>query len=908
MKKYLVIIFLFNCFNTFSQNKKISGIVQDSTLNIFIQNASVVLLNFKDSIILSDIRSLSNGEFRFSNIKKNQNYILFISYPGYVSLSKEIIASDKDSLNFNLGTIFLTSQGTFLKEVVVKSTISGIQLRGDTLQYATSEMILPPNSSVEDLLKRLPGLQVDPNGRITAQGKKVKKVLVDGEEFFSDDPVFVTRNLRSEMIAKVQIYDKKSDVALFTGVDDGIKDKVINLRLKQDKSNGLFGKVEAGSGKGYQNSPYSTNAMLNSFKDKQKLSVYLSSNNIGLSGLGPTEKNQMGVTNEMEKYDGKGLPEFSSSGLHFDNKWNKDRFTFNGDYYYSISNISGFDSTFTYTILPTGDIKKYTNTIFQKEGFNHKSNFTYKQQVGQSGTISLNTIISYNKGASFQQSNAFDIDVNQQYLNRSKNQNKLRNESLRIQNAILFQHKFKKLGKTISISIEQQSNNSNEQQINLTTTDFFNGKPLIDSIVALDLIKQKDQALQILNGGISYSDRINKSLTFILSINSTLETADANNLSNRFLNPIGGFDSLFSTIRNDIRSLYTGNLSFSFARKKFRASIGGGAGTSRVDIKNLVLGKNEVLYFEVWKPFGRLQYSFSDNKSLSMSYRGNSVGPGFQEISPYSFNNSQLVTFYNNFTINNAFSNNLSMSYESFKSLTKAFTGLVLKHSSTQNPIKTLSNINSSGAYFFQYVNMTGFVDRELEVTGFYSRPILPVKIQLTLDLSYKSGQNFSYINGALNKLNYNITSTGLLFSKSKTSKYDFLLSGTLYYDINSLQEASKTTPNKFFTYKLKSSIDYFLMPTFQLHTDAEYFRQGKSNVFSNSFERMIWNAWVSKNFLNNNQLTVKFSVNDLLNSNVGFSRSASSIMFSENVFQTIQRYFLLTCIWNFTKYKQLKQ
>ena len=157
------------------------------------------------------------------NSANNRNYILFISYPGYLSISKEI--NSLQIKNIDLGSIYLTSKEVLLKEVVVKSSIRSIQLRGDTLQYNTAEIQLPPNASVEDLLKILPGLQVDPSGKISAQGKKVKKVLVDGEEFFSDDPVFVTRNLRSEMVAKVQVYDKKSDAAIFTGIDDGKKTK-----------------------------------------------------------------------------------------------------------------------------------------------------------------------------------------------------------------------------------------------------------------------------------------------------------------------------------------------------------------------------------------------------------------------------------------------------------------------------------------------------------------------------------------------------------------------------------------------------------------------------------------------------------------------------------------------------------
>lgn len=906
MKNYLLLFLLFNCFNAFSQDITIRGVIKDSALKMNIHNASVVLLNAKDSIILSDVRASSNGVFVFSGLYNNQNYILFISYPGYLSLSKQITLGQNN--NVDLGSIFLTSKEVLLKEVVVKSSIRSIQLRGDTLQYNTSEIKLPPNASVEDLLKILPGLQVDPNGKISAQGKKVKKVLVDGEEFFSDDPVFVTRNLRSEMVAKVQVYDKKSDAALFTGIDDGIKDKVINLQLKQDKSNGVFGKVEAGIGLGHQFTPYNAQAMLNSFKGKRKTSGYMASNNIGQSGLGTTEKNQLGVKNDMEQYDGKGLPQFSMIGLHFDNKWNKDRNSFNGDYYYSISNVSGFDSTFTNTILPIGAIKRFANTDFQKEGFSHKMNFAYKQQVGTRGTITFSNTASYNKGTSSQQSASSDLNGNEQFLNRTNNQTSVNGEGRRIQTAFLFQQKFKQPGRTISFSIEQQSTSSNEQQTNITATEFFNGKPLLDSTRNLDLFKGKDQTLQNFKIGLSFSNKINNAFSFILSANSAYDVVNDHNLSNRIFNPTGAIDSLFSTIRNDSRKIFLGNLSFNFVKNKMTASLGSGSGTNRIFINNLIQKKEFERSFSVWKPFGRVQYSISDNTNFEISYRGTTVAPSFQELSPHAFNNAQLVTFSDNLSINNAFSNKVSITYESFRRLTKSFTGLVVSHTSTKNPIKLLSNINTSGAYFIQYVNMTGYSDQELELTGFYSKPIPSLKIQATIDLSGKSGKNFSFINGSLNKLIYNIASAGVLLSKNKSGKYEIQLGGTIYYDVNSLNEGLKNIRNNFVTYKLKSAIDLYLSSSFQMHSDAEFFRQGKNNIFTDNFDRMVWNAWISKSLLKNNLLTVKLAANDILNSNAGFSRIATSTIFSENRYLAIRRYFMLSAIWNFTKYKQVKQ
>lgn len=908
MKKALFFSFLLVCQCIYSQDVRIIGAIIDSTLKRGLKDVSVVLLNKKDSIIISDVRSDSNGKFLFPHVIDPANTFLFISFPGYVSIAKELQISDFPDKIFDIGNIYLTSQAVLLTEVIVKANVKSIQVRGDTLQYATSQIKLPPNTTVEDLLKILPGLQVDPSGKITAQGKKVKKVLVDGEEFFSDDPVFVTRNLRSEMIANVQVYDQKSDAAIFTGIDDGIRDKVINLKLKQDKSNGVFGKIEIGSGNAVQIKPYKVQSLMNAFKGKQKLSGYFSSNNIGQFGLGSTEKNQLGVTNEMEQYDGKGLPQYSAGGIHYDNKWNKDRNSINADYHYSISNITGFDSSFANTILPSGSILRLSNNHFEREGYTHKANVTYKQQVGKLTNFSLNTVGALTKGSAGQRYSASDLDGNQQFLNRIDNQVSFNQEGRRMKSAFLIQQKFNKPGRTVSFSLDYSFDNADERQTQLSNTEYFNGKPIIDSIRNLNLFRSSDHVLQNLALGISFSEKLNKAMAVVLSMNSVLEDVTDQYLSRGFNNPLAPIDPSFSTSRDDSRKLYSGNLSLSYNKGKVRTSVGGTMGTNRVFINDLLNGTIFRKNFEVWKPFGRLQYAINDNSGLGFSYRGSTTGPGYQDISPYAFNNGQLIRYFNNLHIRNSFSNRFTLNYESFRSISKAFTAIVANYTSHHDPIKMILTIDGSGAYQVRYDNIRGFSDREIEITGFYSRPIEALKTQFTLDVSGKAGNNYSYINAALNQLRYATSSFGILLSKSKSGKYDTQLGGTLYYDVNHLTEGAKKTTNNFVSYKLKYALDYYFSEKFQFHSDAEFLRQGKNAIFVNNFNRLIWNVWFSKSFFSNNQLTVKLSINDLLNSNAGFSRSASPTFFSENRYLTIQRYFMLTAAWNFTKYKMLKQ
>lgn len=908
MKNKCLIFFLLLSQHLFSQEIRLQGVVIDSSLKKNLKDVSLVLLDKKDSIIQFDVRSDQSGKFIFSNVSSFQQYLLFISYPGYVSMTKEITINLSGKEIIDIGKVYLTSKAILLTEVVVKSNIRSIQVRGDTTQFSTSAIKLPSNATVEDLLKVLPGLQVNPNGIITVQGKKVKKVLVDGEEFFSDDPLFVTRNLRSEMIASVQVYDKKSDAAIFTGIEDGVKDKVINLKLKQDKNNGIFGKSELGRGGGDQIRPYRVEMLLNVFKGKKKISGYFSSNNIGQFGLGSTEKNKLGVMNEIEGYDGRGLPEHSAAGLHFDNKWNKDRSSFNGDYYYSISNIFGVDSNFINTILPTGSIRRFANAKFQREGYSHKSNLIFKQLIGKFANFSFTSSSALAKGSSEQKYNASDINSDQQFLNKTSNFLSLTHETRRIKNRFLFQQKFNKSGRALSFSVDHDFNNSGEQHTQYSNTAFYNGKPIVDSITNLNLLKSTNQTFQRSAIGMSYSEKLNKAIAFILSINSASDNVDDQNLSRRLNSGFGLIDTSFSTNRKDFRRINTGNLSISYNREKFRTSFGASAGSNRVSIQDNILQKSFDKTFKVWKPFARLQYVVNEEKSFALNYVGNTISPAFQELFPYSFNNTQLIGFEDNILITNSFSNKVSFTYESFKNLTKAFTAIVANYTRIENPIRVFSTIDGSGKHTLRYGNMNGYGDREFQITGFYSRPIQPLKLQFTIDVTGKNGKSYSYINNALNRLHYNTGAVSVMLSKSKSAKYDLIFGGTVYYDGNSLTEGMRNTKNNFYSFKVSSSFDYFIGDKIQFHSDAEFFRQGKNAIFRNNFDRLIWNTWVSKNFLSNNQLNLKFSINDLLNSNSGFSRIASSGLFSENRYLSLQRYFMVTVAWNFTKYKSVKQ
>ncbi|HCX57726.1 MAG TPA: hypothetical protein DHU90_14315, partial [Sphingobacterium sp.] len=219
---------------------KIAGKISDVKDQLKLSDATVMLLTAKDSILTGFTRSDENGLFSLAK-PDTGSYVLIVSYPKYGDFYTEI----QSGVDYSKLAIGLTNTATLLQEIIVTGRIP-ITIKGDTTEYDAGSFKVEKNAKVEDLLKALPGITVDASGKITAQGKTVKKVLVDGEEFFGDDPTLVTRNIRSDMVDKVQVYEKKSEQAERTGVDDGQREQTINVKLKEGSKNGMFGKALLG--------------------------------------------------------------------------------------------------------------------------------------------------------------------------------------------------------------------------------------------------------------------------------------------------------------------------------------------------------------------------------------------------------------------------------------------------------------------------------------------------------------------------------------------------------------------------------------------------------------------------------------------------------------------------------------
>lgn len=389
----LTLMAIFVSIGSFAQQASISGSVEDTINRKALPHTSISLLRAKDSVLVHFQRSDLKGNFTLAGVARDQ-YIIMFTYPGYADYVDRLSSDGNE--NKLMGKIMLTLKSKILEEVLVKSKVAAIRTRGDTTEYTADSFKVREGASVEEMLRKLPGLQVDKDGKITAQGEEVKKILVDGEEFFGNDPTMATKNLQANTINKVQVYDKKSDQAVFSGIDDGQKTKTINLTMKDNFKKGYFGKLELAGG---LNDRWNNTLMLNSFRAKRKLSVYGIMSSTGKTGLDWNEQEKFGEGIDLQmsddggmfftgggndefsqsRFQGQGIPRSWSTGINYGDKFNNDKQTVNGSYRYNKLTNEGDANTNSQYILP--------DTVFYQK--DNRSFMSSKQRNAANGTFDV---------------------------------------------------------------------------------------------------------------------------------------------------------------------------------------------------------------------------------------------------------------------------------------------------------------------------------------------------------------------------------------------------------------------------------------------------------------------------------------------------------------------------------------
>lgn len=918
MKQVFYLLLALLCFQVSAaqQTSEITTIVIDSINQTKMINASIIITRSSDSIIVVSGRTQPGGYCTLT-LRDTGTYQLYVLYPGYVDYYKKLHISEFQNKKFFRSTLLPVAH--LLEEVVVKNEVKKIKIKGDTIEYRADSFITDLNATVEDLIKKLPGLSVDERGIIRAQGKRIEKILIGGEEYFSEDPTLVTKSLRSNMIQKVQLFDKKSDQAGFSKFNDAKSVKAINLELKPDKKRGYFGKAENGIGLSQY---YNNQVLANYFNDNRKVAVYFVLSNTGVTGLNWQDtrtysdlalnsQESSGLTSSstssLENWDGtfqnQGIPNITAGGLHYSDKYS--------------GNIS-FNSN-----LKHYNIKLNVKTISDQQFIVNGSQYLRRIQSSINNHASSNrgilkTILKLAQNSEL----LFGLDFN---IGNKTIQNTISSslvldtlQKLNTQSRTL-QAKGKEKNLIASLLWRVKVHSGSTFSINgkiFSNSNHFDGFIYSQDSVFLNDFYEKDSLTDQYKNDQFYNTAYNLKSVYSIPINlfSTIQVSagythnfSKNQIKSYNRNSTGQYileDHSYSNQYNLFSQNILLGLGYNFSRGKsiLTTMIDGGLSSlSQETTGQPRLSKSFPMLF----PSMTLTYSFNQQHKLIIDYTGTTILPQIRQLQPVLTNLDPLNIISGNPNLSAAFRNTITLQYYNFHSSTDAFISGGGTFSFDHNGFSSLENMDQFGKTIHSMTN--GAANKKFSLFSYYTCKLFRKKLDLNLAFTANGSAYFRQINGFqinTQHVDYGLTISPSLYRQDKIN-IEFK-SGVRWNRINT-SETLKSTKQVYTTFLLQPSISMNIRRYTILKADYSLSKYPANMIYGTPQTISIVNASLSQQMLKDKSLTIKFYVRDLFNTNTGLSRNVSDNYITQTSFTTISRYFLLSLIYNFSHTLKIK-
>lgn len=920
MKKfYLLIVINLVCFSVMAQKGSVKGILFDTTSKQPVAAATITILQKKDSSLVSFTMTDNKGYFELTGLA-NGDYRLMVTHINYHNVNKPF-AIDDAVKNKDFGNIVMNDLTKTLEEVVVTAEAPPVTLIGDTIQYNAGSFKVQPNSDVESLLKKLPGVKVDKDGKIKAQGQEVKRLLVDGKEFFGNDPKIATKNLPADAVDKVQVYDRMSDAAQLTGFDDGNSEKTINLKLKQDKKKGMFGKATAGGGTGDH---YEGRFNVNSFKGARQLSVIGMANNTNAEGFSFMDMlNFTGELNRMRQSgngtlnitlsDGNSMPGMGGGGN------NNTRTIWGGGINYNniIGNKTDFTSNYFYNHYNPKSESDIQRQYFLKDSsyyYNQHSlsdNINNSQRLNFSADIKLDSFNSLKISPSFgyQQTrnstnSSYETLTQEKALANKGFSNSYNNSTgYNFRNDLLYRKKFRTKGRTFSFSLQTSLNNSDADGSLESVNEFFKTS---NALIRTDSLNQRNTTkgdLQSYNARAVYTEPIFKRTLLEMSVGKSYSNSTSDKVTYDYNKLSGKFDKLNPTLTNNFENTYgftNAGLRLRTQQKKF--SLAAGVNWQKADldgkiisgIKDSLIGKT----FYNLLPSARFQYNFNKYKNISINYSGITNQPTISQLQPVPDNSNTLNIREGNPDLKQEYTNALQLNFVSVNPYKNKNLFAFFSMQQTQNKIVNYDTINALGIKHSKPVNVNGVFNLNGDINLGLPVRFLKGTVNFGTTVGYSKGRQF--INGADNNINTFSVGPDVKLEINATDKLDFSISaGFNYYKTQ--YSLRKDLDTKYFSQQYGTDVNWQLPKSFYFTTGFTYTINSQRAAGYNT-NVPLWNASFSKQFLRFNRGELKVTAFDLLNQNIGISRNTNQNYIEDSRVTTLQRFFMLSFTYSLSK------
>ncbi len=927
------IVFSFSFSFSYAQINVRGRIIDEA--NQSVAGASVFLLNGHDSLIIKGTNVDSNGIFIIDELNANTTYLLKILSLGYDPLFRSLKISNS---SVTLGTITLVQNTAMLKQVEIDAKLPLATQNGDTTSYNANAFKVNKDATAEDLVTKMPGVTIV-DGKVQVQGEEVKQVLVDGKVFFGDDANAVLKNLPAEVIEKIQVFDKKSDQAQFTGFEDGNTTKTINIVTKPQFRNGIFGKAYAGYG---LDDKYRTGGVVNVFKGNRRLTLLAQSNNIneqnfsaeylvgvsssgggnpgggGNRGRGGNRGGGQGGPGGQNPTDNflvntqNGINTPSSLGLNYSDKWGK-KTDISASYFLNNTKNLSATSLLQQYVLGTNNGLVYNETSNSNNtNTNNRFNLKLETKRDSQNSIIFQPKLSFqlNDGSKtlFGQNSRNGITLSSTSNNSSSN---LSGYSLSF--PLLYRHTFNKKGRTFSIGATPSLTKNNGDNTLYTVNTYNN-----DTAISGDTIDQHSTLLKTgrtISGNIIYTEPLSKtsflSLNYSTSYtqnNSSKKTYDKESVSNEYSN----LDTLLTSgFRNQYQTQSAG-LGYRFQKEKINLTLGAAYQWALL-IKAQEIPSVYTLSktFQSVLPSAHFQYKFTPQKNLRVFYRTSNNAPSIDQLQDVINNSNSLQLSTGNPDLKQDFQQNLNIRYSSVntKKANSFFALLAGNYSMNYIGNSVIIASNDTVVYNKVFLPRGSQIQRPVNLDGYYSIrsfvnytfPLLKIKSNFSINASAIYNRVPGLINEQTNYANTATEALGLVLSSNISEKLDFSISSNSSYSniINTLQTSSNDN-----YFSQNSKIKITASPTKSIVLVSEYSNQRYSGL-NRGYNQSItlWNAGIGYKFLKNKQAEFRLTVYDILNQNNSIQRTNTESYTQDLQTNVLNRYYLITFTYNFKKY-----
>ena len=915
MRKFIagLVFILAITLTSHSQTTSIKGTVTDTVEKKNLSNAVVTLLKKSDSTLVKFTRTNATGEFAISNISPG-SYIVMITYPKYADFADGVdLTATKP---FDLGRISLLQRAILLKEVIVHNT-GAIRIKGDTTEFVADSFKVREGATVEDLLKKLPGLSVNSKGQITAQGKQVDKVLVDGEEFFGNDPTIATQNIGAKQVDKIQVYDTKTEQDQIKGIGANNGSKTVNIKLKDNAKKGYFGKAEAGS-----DFDRLTNGKIlyNNFVGNRKFSVFGTKSNTSTGSLGWEDKNKLGIENDYE-YDEmggyyfsfetnddfndwglQGLPDAYSAGGLYSNKWNEEKDKLNLSYSYNRLGTTNESSTLKQNLLP--DTTFYNNESANTKGLKQQQVFNgkYEWKLDSLASIKFTSVNTYKTTETSGTTHSEALDENQQFINTGDRTNTNDLTHKQSDNQVVYKQLFRKKGRMFITTLRYTYiHDDNDGILNSLNQFYRNG--IVDSTLVTDQLKSGTGESHTYGAKLTYNEPLNNVWNLVTEYSYNANHSNSNR--NTYEKDLNGKYTVLNPLYSNNFDLNayanSGTVTLRYIGKKLKSAFGGGVSAVQLDVRNLDNSRKNIYNFTNFTPQAQFSYAFKPQTNLGFRYNGSTVQPTIDQLQPIRNNNDPLNVYIGNPLLKVGFNHRFNLWYNRFQLLKGQYMYFGINYNIHENAISNFSVVDSFGKTTATPVNVHG--TRDYSFYGWWMSGEGDKKLIHEINPNINGGRNVTFINGQESINSYANLELQYGIRYSVQDKYNFHIGPKIGRNI-STSSLRKDIDNNYWTYGAELD-GYMMLPwKLELNTDINFDLRQKIPAFEESTNTniILWNAELGKKIFKDKSGKLIFRANDILNQNKGFNRIINSNFVTDQRYQRIARYFMLTLQWTFTK------